>query len=619
MPVTRVKLNRQSEVVENVDWGTNRLVNLADPVDPQDAVTLAYMEANAASTDITIGPAEDGDYSDGLFTDFTVATPVGTAVDRFNEIFKSLTPQGPPIFSSTSCLTSGVSGKLSFGETAPIDGYANANYIDYNNAFNFAINSRLGILNANTTITGVLANNTTPNNPVGIPFPNCSFSDGNVGMLYLEVNGYVIHQIDLATFDSGTDLNANGSGFTLSAATPIKYTNGDPFEVLKYRTGSWVLAAVDQTFGYNTLRITHEVLPAVYRDSQVIDWVIDADTTATIFNSESLTSLVMTGSKKISGVEYHLAGTFKYNVTILNAYRNTYSSSATAISYNPTNATITKDSLPAMVASTDTLTIANKACTISASRLLNSMVRISTTLDRTLQTDVTSDGVSITGILLDTTADGSTTTVNTFNGETRRINNGLSLVATGYGSGAAGSQQSPWDSTQSLVGANANHNTGLLVYGGQLIYPKTNFAVISNGPLANVNYSAATGLRTWIGFFYDSAAHSNFRFNVACASTVFVPVSSGATGNNLTFEVLAPSTTKNTSAVVSWKDATITYDSVDGNVGCYASTYGNVIPSNWGCTIGTKNTSTAGNVILIKITAAATWTGNISSVGITWL
>ena len=33
----------------------------------------------------TIGSAEDGTYTDGLFTDFTSTTPVGTAVDRFNE------------------------------------------------------------------------------------------------------------------------------------------------------------------------------------------------------------------------------------------------------------------------------------------------------------------------------------------------------------------------------------------------------------------------------------------------------------------------------------------------------------------------------------------------------
>ena len=36
----------------------------------------------------TIGAAEDGDYTDGLFTDFISSTPIGTPIDRFNEVLK---------------------------------------------------------------------------------------------------------------------------------------------------------------------------------------------------------------------------------------------------------------------------------------------------------------------------------------------------------------------------------------------------------------------------------------------------------------------------------------------------------------------------------------------------
>ena len=44
---------------------------------------------------VTIGPAEDGSYEDGIFTDFTPATPIGIAIDRFNEMFKLLAPTPP--------------------------------------------------------------------------------------------------------------------------------------------------------------------------------------------------------------------------------------------------------------------------------------------------------------------------------------------------------------------------------------------------------------------------------------------------------------------------------------------------------------------------------------------
>lgn len=42
-----------------------------------------------------IGDAEDGDYTDGIFTDFTPTTPIGTAIDRFNEMLLLLAPTPP--------------------------------------------------------------------------------------------------------------------------------------------------------------------------------------------------------------------------------------------------------------------------------------------------------------------------------------------------------------------------------------------------------------------------------------------------------------------------------------------------------------------------------------------
>jgi hypothetical protein len=56
-----------------------------------------------------IGSAEDGNYADGLFSDFTTNTPVGTAVDRFNEVLKSLAPSPAPVVSQIAADQSGVS------------------------------------------------------------------------------------------------------------------------------------------------------------------------------------------------------------------------------------------------------------------------------------------------------------------------------------------------------------------------------------------------------------------------------------------------------------------------------------------------------------------------------
>ena len=52
--------------------------------------------ATAIALTASIGDAEDGVYSDGLFTDFAATTPIGTAIDRFNEVLKGLAPSAAP-------------------------------------------------------------------------------------------------------------------------------------------------------------------------------------------------------------------------------------------------------------------------------------------------------------------------------------------------------------------------------------------------------------------------------------------------------------------------------------------------------------------------------------------
>ena len=65
----------------------------------------------------TIGAAEDGNYADGLYTDFTTKTTVGTAVDRFNEVLKALAPPPAPSLDDVDLLIDGTDVSLSFGSS----------------------------------------------------------------------------------------------------------------------------------------------------------------------------------------------------------------------------------------------------------------------------------------------------------------------------------------------------------------------------------------------------------------------------------------------------------------------------------------------------------------------
>ena len=579
--------------------------------------TNGPLEAVEGAIAGVIGEAEDGTYEDGLFTDFTPTTPTGTAVDRFNEVLKSLAPNPAPSLSSMSFSQNGVSGNLSFGPSNPIGGYTNVPSSDINDAFDNAGTVK-GIF-APATKSGTLADNVAAH---AYSYPANSFGDGDQGTLKLYVNGSEIHFVDLTGWGSGLSANGNGSGFNLSAATSVQFDNGDTFSLFKYRTGTWQVAAADQVNGYNYATVVHSV-GTTDNTVQTFEWVNDADTTATVISSPVLDNLNMSGSKYISGVEYHTAGTAEYDVTIDNSYRNTYSSSGSALDFQSTNATVSDQSLPVMTTEADTVTVTDAAVTVSASRLLDESISTSVTVDRTVQSDINDGSDSIPGLLLDIVADNADDDTETFNGEGYRMDGGVEsdLSNVSYGTGP-GSGPFTWDNTVSLVSGTPDYD-GLLIEDGSLKYPTEganggDYSSIVNGPAGNVDYSAASGNRTYYRYFYNSSPRSNFVLNVTATNTNFVDVATGPSGNDVTLEVLAPNTTQDGGGTIEFKDGVTAYTNNDG-IGVYASTFGSTIPTNWGMSIGSRDTSTSGYVLVIKITASSSWTGNISNISITWL
>ena len=580
-----------------------------------------------------IGLPEDGSYEDGLFTDLEKSTPIGTAVDRINEILKALAPPPANPLSAISYSTSaGASANLSFGTTNGVTGYTNVgtaagtSALDINNTFPVS-GTRKGVY-APTTISGVVAGGATAH---AYAYPANAFGDANQGTLKLEVNGVVVHSVDLSTFGSGASVNGNGSGFNLIAATSVKFQDGTSLDLFKYRTGTWTISTADQSNGWNYMRVSHEIGTST-RTTNYFEWVNDADVTATSFSGASLHDLSLTGSKYISGVQYYTGGTAQYDVTIENAYRNTYSTSGTAISHpSPLNCSLASTALSPATDETDTVVISNKAVTISPAannRILGGDLSVTTRVLRSVQAAVTS--APVTGgwkILLDNNSAAATNLVEDFKGEDFRQQSSLSLTSTAYTSGANGGPAN-WTSASALT-------DGLLIYNGALRYPKQGFAngdfrnvddgnangpTVPGGYASNPNYSSATGEKVYLRYFYTTTAKQNFSLNVTASSTTFVAASNrgSLSGNNVTLELLAPNLTTDGSGNVVWKDCVTPY-TTDAAVGAYAATFGSSIPTNWGLTLGTKSTANSGYVIVLRVTAPAAWTGNISGMTLTLL
>jgi hypothetical protein len=622
------RLRNTIVTIEN-ELGTNPSSTYGTVKDRLDAIEASI--SGISNNQNRIGAAEDGSYTDGLFTDFVSSTPIGTAVDRFNEVLKELAPSPAPNLSNISYTTGlGTAGKVSFGISNTISTYFNVTTADGDSALDIngtvtsaaSLAVRKGIYASGVVKQGELASNVPAGAGSPTPaYPAKSIGNGDQGLLQLFVNGALSHQVDLSTFGSGSSLNANGSGFiNLSSATSVSFPSGAPFSLFKYRTGEWIVTPQDQRNGHNYVQVKHVIGSNTYT-TNMFGWVNDADVTATTFSGENLYALAMTGSKFISGVQYHTAGTASYDITVSNLHRNTYSSSASAISHGASiNVSIPSTALGSIATQSDTEIITAKVATVTGTRLLNATITGKTSVDRTVQSDLTSTGASITGILMDTVSDDATATNETLNGEKFRVPSNRSLTDT---SGFTLSGASLWISTNNLITGPAGYNDGLLVYNGGLFYPNNasvanngNFSAVANGPGGNPNYSTASGTRTYWRYFYFSSATQNFVLNVTSSGCSFISTASalGLNNGNVHMELLAPNTTSN-GVSIEFKDCVTAY-TTDNAIGCFAATYGPTIPTNWGVTLGTKSTATSGNAIILRVTVGNGWTGTISNISL---
>lgn len=626
-------------------------------VDTQGRLTSAgtvSLDLTSGSSTIAIGPAEDGTYADGVFS-FTNSTPIGYAVDNINELLSALVPPDAPDLSDWTGSKAGTlaNGKLSFDGNNPISGF---NYISATFAPSSPISvdgtwtatgKRLAIsASASGNITGTLndqvsASTTTPTPAYGAD----TFGDANVGTLKMYVNGVekTSATITLSNLSAqNTTTGGTTTGFSVGAATASKFPQGAVFEQFWNRTGTWLLRGNDPdiVYGYNYVYVVHDNAPSFTRTLTRYEFIIDGDTTATSISGATITGYTLTGSKYLSGINYYTGGTVSYDVTIDNLYRNTYYSGADAITFNETS---TGTTAPILTVSTQYSLAASggneaKQFKISnsdqnnapvtfniislAKRRLNESISLSVTAKRTIQGSSTGGAVSVTNVYLDNVAASSTavgTTCEGFDDERYR------LVGTYVGNqyDTYGSTTSnAWDSTKSLISGGSGYNDGLQVYNSTLIYPTTNFSTPgvltsnANFGISAANYSGATGNRQYVRWFRQATPTTgNFVMQILGSGGTFVAKTTSLTGDNIWVEIKAPGAS---SAETGWLDAYNDFATGQWNDGDgarnNATGVGRAFNTNWGLTIGTKNTSNTNGIMLIRITVGASFTGSFTGI-----
>ena len=591
----------------------------------------------------SIGTAEDGSYTDGLFTDFTSNTPVGTAVDRFNEVLKGLAPSAAPDMNDMDSDNTGANAKLSFGTSQTIGSYTNVqpstlsspasslSDVDINGTFsatNVSNDIRSAVFDGSTAITGTLNADVSAD---GSNYPNFAFGSGDVGTLNLFINDNTsaTHQVDLSVFSSGDSKAAtDGSGFVnVSAADPGAFSDGSSFSTFKHRTGSFVIGVSNQRPGWNYARVTHVVGTAT-SSANYVTWVNDNDSNALSSAGSAMDSLSMTGLKKLSGARYNTGGTAEYRIRVTNAYRNVYPT--TNITFSTSNCSISSQAFPAIdYASgeneTKTLQITGSA-TINADPILNDSISANTSVPAVLKSSLSGVGSqSISGILLYDLSNTSSTTSETFRAENYRLMSGSYNAQADVTDNA-----NAWDSALHMSGTNSGHEDGLLFYNSRLYAPvqgavsgdfrnTADGGSITNGPSNNVNYSGITsGTRTFYRYFQNTSggSKSNFSLTINGSGTI---ANQSTTLNTSNLHALLKIPTTDSAFSTGWMDLAVAFatgQTGDGD-GCLDGSFDSSLNATNGGTFGTESVGD-NEYIMVKIEADASWTGYISSMSISW-
>ena len=617
-------------------------VGSVDTIDVSKLGILQSLGSGDVAVTGSIGLAEDGSYADGLFTDFVSTTPIGTAVDRFNEVLKGLAPPAAPALDDMDSNNTGVNAKLSFGNAQSISGYTNtlpstlsspaSNLSDVNingtySSTTVSNDIRAAVFAGSTALTGTLNEDISADSP---NYPANSFGDGNAGTLSLFVNNNTsaVHSVDLSAFSSGDSKNSNDSGFVdLSAADDGAFSDGSPFSTFKHRTGSFVVGTDDQRNGWNYARVTH-VVGTSTSSVNYVEWINDNNATALSETGDVLDTLSMTGTKKLSGVKYNTGGTASYRIRIANAYRNVYSTSN--ITFNGTNCSVASQAFPiidygAGEDESKTLHVTGST-TITADPILNGSITVSTNVPHPLKSNLSSVGAqSVSGILLYNLSNTSTVTSETFRAENYRILSGnYSAQANVTDAG------NTWDSGLHMSGSSTGQTDGLLFYNSRLYAPVQGGASgdfrnsadggsITNGPSTNVNYSGITsGTRTFYRYFQNNSGGSktDFTLTIAGSGTIVSQGTSLSTGN---ISVLAKLPTTGDGFSTGWMDIAVAFATgqTGNGAGCLYGSFDSSLSATNTATFGTQSVGD-NEYIVIKIEADADFTGYISSMSVSW-
>jgi len=606
--------------------------------------TYTASAGTGSGGDGTIGPAEDGTYADGLFTDFTSGTLIGVPVDRFNEVLKILAPSpAPNLRSINELVADGVTAKLSFGSSYPVAGYTSsgdaAGFTAVDRASSYGpstagSNIRLGVYSNEQNVSGVLNYDVAESiSNSYLAYASGAFGNAESGSLKLELNGEVIHTVNLATFDgagnpntgSAQSLNSDGSGFTNVSVTASSFDgNGAEWYLFKHRTARYLMESASMKVGWNYARVVH-TFGAVNYNTNYIEWINDPSGAVDdlAISQPRIEDIFLTGSKYLSGVEYNTNATASYKADILNMYRNVYPASGNPISFTVTNSsTPSAQSVPDIAASENNTKILGITGSLNVNAntntLLSGAITANVTVTHPLKATISNTGSATTGngFLVDNRTLASTNLIENFHDESFRKTSG-----SYDNQDSVNADVSVWDSQNHMTGGGATGHTDGLLYFNQRLYSPVdadipiagNFSILSNVESGQPNYSGITGTRTFFRVLTNSSGADIRDLKITSTKVGSSYSSTNLDADEIRFFIKNPGSTEFMNVRNNF-----TYGNVDFNDGALingATDNNNTtgIGNSVHCvTFGTASVAN-GEQVMVKIEADASWEGYIST------
>lgn len=301
----------------------------------------------------TIGVAEDGTYTDGVFTDFTPSTPIGTAVDRFNELFTALVPATPPAFAELAYdsnwnpadgrtfalnTSSGYTAVIGTGSLTAIDNRTPTTI----GAVDAGTQVRYGLVNNLTQLYFELQSTKAANagNFTNYSDNAAEIPVGGGDAYFIDINGTTTTPVS-SSVSNPTASFAFLGGTIPAAATSSFITTGQSFPQKLWRdftnlnlqipTGSY-------RRGWNYMKVFQSSSLGV-RMTNYIDWIYEpAMQDGTPFTTaESITNLSGTGRRDISGIHYYTGFTCTVSASVTDFYSCSYNPNIIEMFPNPIN------------------------------------------------------------------------------------------------------------------------------------------------------------------------------------------------------------------------------------------------------------------------------------------